>query len=346
MTDTTLQPSPVPGFLRRIDRVVIAIGLIVAAIAIFLPEQLGPSAIFTGKNLLAIMPFLVLSVALAAWVKATGLDAQIVKVFSGHALTAIFAASLFGALSPFCSCGVVPLIAGLLAAGVPLGPVMAFWIASPIMDPQMFLITSAVLGVPFAVVKTIAAVVMGLGAGLAIHALAGQVFLTSPLRAGVGSSCSTSSCGPKKDPEIVWPFWQHAERRAMFTGEARGTGWFLLRWLTLAFVLESLMVTYVPGELVGGWLGGGNWWSIPLGVLVGIPAYLNGFAAVPTINALLDLGMMPGAAMAFLVAGSVTSIPAAMAVFALVRLPLFGLYISFGVLGAFATGLVYQALMF
>ena len=50
----------------------------------------------------------------------------------------IVIASLGGALSPFCSCGVVPLVAGLLAAGVPLPVVMAFWLSSPLMDPEMF----------------------------------------------------------------------------------------------------------------------------------------------------------------------------------------------------------------
>ena len=125
MSDATLQSSPIPGFLKRQDRVVLAIVAVFTAIAIFLPGQIGPSIGFTALNLLAIAPFLLLSVGHAAWVKATGLDGQIAKVFSGHVLVTILATALFGALSPFCSCGVVPLIAGLLAARVPLGPVMA-----------------------------------------------------------------------------------------------------------------------------------------------------------------------------------------------------------------------------
>ncbi len=43
----------------------------------------------------------------------------------------ILTAALFGALPPFCSCGVIPLIAALMAAGAPLPAVMAFWLASP-----------------------------------------------------------------------------------------------------------------------------------------------------------------------------------------------------------------------
>ena len=348
MTDTSVVASAPVSWFKKADKVILAIIGIFAAILVFLPGQAAESAIFTGKALGGILPFLFLAVTMAAWATATGLDKQIALVFSGNPTKTIILAAMFGALSPFCSCGVVPLIAGLLAAGVPLGPVMAFWIASPIMDPSMFFVTSAVLGLPFAITKTIAAVVMGLGAGFAMHALAGSPLFANPLRPDLKIGCSTNTTplAEREDPKIVWKFWGDGERRSKFSSTSKETGWFLLRWLALAFLLESLMVAYLPADLVGNWLGGGNWWSIPLGVLVGIPAYLNGFAAVPTINGLLELGMMPGAAMSFLVAGSVTSIPAAMAVFALVRLPVFGLYILLGIIGAAVSGLAWQAYMF
>jgi uncharacterized protein len=348
MTDTSLTPPSPFTWLKKADKVIIVIIAVFAAVLIFLPDQALDTALFTGTALGGILPFLILAVTLAAGATATGLDKQVALVFSGNPTKTILLAALFGALSPFCSCGVVPLIAGLLAAGVPLGPVMAFWIASPIMDPSMFFVTSAVLGLPFAVAKTIAAIVMGLGAGFAMHLFAGSAVFANPLRPQFKPGCGTdtSPLAERQDPGIVWKFWGDEERRGKFARTSRETGWFLIRWLTLAFVLESLMVAYVPADLVGSWLGGGNWWSIPLGVMVGIPAYLNGFAAVPTIDALLNLGMMPGAAMSFLVAGSVTSIPAAMAVFALVRLPVFGFYILLGMLGAAAAGLAYQILLF
>jgi uncharacterized membrane protein YraQ (UPF0718 family) len=78
--------------------------------------------------------------------------------------------------------------------------------------------------------------------------------------------------------------------------------------------------------------------------VVGVPAYLNGYAAIPTVSALIDLGMAPGAGLAFMVAGGVTSIPAAMAVFALVRRAVFTWYIALGLAGSLAVGFAYQAL--
>ena len=53
-------------------------------------------------------------------------------------------------------------------------------------------------------------------------------------------------------------------------------------------------------------------------MIVAVPAYLNGFAAIPLVGELIAIGMAPGAALAFLAAGGVTSLPAAMTVFALI----------------------------
>lgn len=76
--------------------------------------------------------------------------------------------------------------------------------------------------------------------------------------------------------------------------------------------------------------------------LVGVPAFLNGCAALPLVGGLIEQGMAPGAGMAFLVAGGVTSIPAAMAVWALARPQVFSLYLGLSLSGAFATGVLFQ----
>lgn len=87
----------------------------------------------------------------------------------------VIMAALLGGLSPFCSCEVIPFIAALLALGAPLGAVMAFWLASPLMDPAMFLITSGTLGWEFAVAKTIAAVSLGIFGGFGMLVLSRSV---------------------------------------------------------------------------------------------------------------------------------------------------------------------------
>ena len=310
------------------------------------PARVPESLSFVGSALITISPFILLSVAVAAAARATGSEKLIAGVFSGRPAVMIGAAALFGSLSPFCSCGVIPIVAGLLGAGVPLAPVMAFWISSPLMDPEMFILSAAALGLPFTLAKTLAAFSIGLIGGFGTLGAQRLGLFKDPL-----SSAVKTACGPAAKSEaaaegnadgVLWPFWREPERRRLFTESLGETGWFLGKWLTLAFAIESLMVAFIPPGMIAEWLGSGAWWTIPAAVVVGIPAYLNGFAAIPLMAGMIDLGMNEGAALAFMIAGGVTSIPAAMAVYALVRRQVFAWYVALSLTGSLAAGFLYQ----
>ncbi|MEX2642334.1 MAG: permease [Acetobacterales bacterium] len=333
--------SSVGRFGRGIDRVALGIVAVLAVIAVAFPYgQFQATVGFTVDALLNIAPYLLASVLLAAWLGAAGADRLIGRVFQGHIAKAIVVAAVFGGLSPFCSCGVIPLIAAALAVGVPLSAVMAFWIASPLMSPDMFLVTAGVLGMHFAVGKTLAAVGIGLFGGFATLALQRTGGFENPLRPAVGDGgCGGSAVRNPKD--VVWRFWEEPERRGVFAGKARQNGLFLLKWMTLAFILESLMLAYLPEQTVAQWLGPDSTFALPLAVLIGMPAYMNGYAAVPLVDALMQTGMAVGPAMAFLLAGGVSSIPAAVAVYALVRLPVFMTYLGLATVGSAVAGLLY-----
>ncbi len=327
------------GWLRRIDAPVAAFVAILAGLALAAPPQALASARFTLDALIGILPFLALSVATAAGLRAAGLDRSVARVFEGRPVRMIIAASVFGALSPFCSCGVIPVVVGLLAAGVPIAPVLAFCIASPIMDPEMFILTAAGIGLPFAVVKTVAAIAMGLFAGGVALTLTRAGLLDDALKGIARPSCCGSKTTAVAEPD--WRFWQHPQRRAVFWREARANGLFLGRWLALAFLLESLMVAWLPADQVAAWLGSDNIFAIPMAVGLGVPAYLNGYAAIPLVSGLMGLGMSPAVGLAFMLAGSVTSIPAAIAVWSFAKPRLFALYLAVAALGASLSALAY-----
>lgn len=308
-----------------------------------MPAQGVASIGFVLDALASTAPFLLLSIVLAAYAGATGADQLIARAFTGAPLVMVLTASLVGALSPFCSCGVIPLVAALLAMGVPLSAVMAFWLASPVMDPSMFALTTGVLDWNFAIAKTLAAVGLGLFGGVATYAIEKTGGLASPLREGVGNG----GCGGAKvrNPKpVAWLFWEESARLQKFVREAISTTLFLLKWLVFAFLLESLMVAYVPADLIAQTLGGQGIGTIAMAALVGVPAYLNGYAALPLVAGLMEQGMSPGAGLAFLVAGGVSSLPAAIAVWALVRPPAFVLYLVFALTGSMAVGLLYQGI--
>ena len=229
-------------------------------------------------------------------------------------------------------------------AGVPLAPVMGFCFASPLMDPSMFLLMVPVFGLEFTLAKLIFALIIAITAGLSLHYYRDHPLISSPLR-DLRANCCTSSCSSTtiiENKVIVWQFWKDKTRTQIFWSEGLSSTWFLLRWLALAFLIESVMTAYIPAETIGGWLGVDAWWAIPSSVILGVPAYLNGYAAIPTLSGLMELGMLPGAVMGFIIAGGVSSIPAAMAVYALVKKPIFLVYIMWGLSGSLASAYLFH----
>ncbi|HVC61569.1 MAG TPA: permease [Acetobacteraceae bacterium] len=313
----TLLRSPLP----RVDFVLVTLGTLFLGLSACSAAQAESTLLYVTGELGRIAPWLAASVIVAAAARATGADALVARAFTGRQGRMIVVASLIGALLPFCSCGVIPLVAGLLSAGVPLAPVMAFWIASPLMDPTQFIIASGTLGISFAVAKLVGAIGMGLLSGFGTMALIRIGWLDAPAALRIAPSAAkasccgstvaptpvvtTSCCGSSKQaiplvnassccvprpsptqPDIIWRFWTDASRSQRFLTTATTTGWFLVRWLAVAYALESLMVAWLPVDAVGNWLGAGaGLFAVPVAVAIGIPVYLNSFAAIPVIGA-------------------------------------------------------------
>ena len=322
----------------KIDRVWGFAIVLPLVIAVFDPTQAVETVRFAIGALGHTAIFITFAVLAVGYLKATGAETLLAKAFEGREIRMIGMAALLGGLSPFCSCEVIPFIAALLAVGAPLSAVMAFWLASPLMDPAMFLITAGTLGTDFAVAKTVSAVLVGVLGGATVYLFKATPVFADPLKATPAKSCC--GCGPspfKGTP--VWRFWGDAERRTVFRKTVFENALFLGKWLLIAYMFEALMLAYVPAEMIASVLGGDGFKPILLGALVGAPAYLNGYAAVPLIDALLTQGMAPGAAMSFVVAGGVSCIPAAIAVWALVKPRVFAAYIVIAMVGALLAGL-------
>lgn len=313
--------------------------LIILLIALFDPSRLVEHITKALASLAHTAPFVGFAVIAIGWLKASEAEGLVAKAFQGRENRMIVLAALVGGLAPFCSCEVIPFVAALLAAGTPLSAVMAFWLASPLMDPPAFAITAGALGWEYAVAKTAAAVAIGLMGGFGLKLMMARGAFADPLRPRE-TKTSCCGCGPREPVVRGW-FWPDADRRAVFWQAASDNALFLLKWLLLAYLIESLMVAYVPAEAIAHVVGGDGIGSILIGALVGIPAYLNGYAAPPLVAGLMTQGMSPGAAMSFMVAGGMTCIPAMAAVFALVKRPVFITYIAFAFVGAIFAGLAF-----
>ncbi len=229
-----------------------------ALVALFDPTGLRGFGEIAAGAFLGTLPYIAFAVLLIAWLKAARAEAVIARAFRGREVRMIVMAAAFGGLAPFCSCEVIPFIAGMLALGAPLSAVMAFWLSSPLIDPPTLLITAAALGWPFAAAKAVAAVGLGLMGGFSIYAMTRAGLFPDPVKA---ISAPTCSAGPSA-----------FDRRH-------------------------------------------------------------------------EQGMSMGAAMAFMIAGGVSCIPAMAAVWSLVTARVFAAYIAFGLAGAVLAGVIFQAVI-
>jgi uncharacterized protein len=352
-------------------------------------QEAAAIAVSVGRSFLHILPYLALSVPLAVLLKRTGAADRIRKGLGANPYLAVLLATLVGALSPFCSCGVIPIITALLLGGVPLAPVMAFWLASPSMDPEIFVLSVGSIGWELALWRLAATFLMSLGGGLAVlwleskgwigrdilrisvqgpveqfPAPAHGTLLANPCCAGVGQlvpmlvereSC-TYGCvskvellpspaliasGSSLPAEKTCGGCQESSGGGLLVDTAR-TAFSLALYMVLAFFLEALIIRYVPQELIVAHLGSQSPWSVPLATLISIPMYTTNLTSLGLIAGLLQRGMSGGAALAFLIGGAVTTLPAMAAVYGIVRWRVFALYLGFCIVGSLLSGFAFQ----
>jgi uncharacterized membrane protein YraQ (UPF0718 family) len=183
-----------------------------------------------------------------------------------------------------------------------------------------------------------------LGAGSGRKALARTPRPTGTAAVAQEPSSRGSGCGVGTAVPAGESWWTPAARSlrglswAEVGRDVAKESWRLGRWLLVAFAMEALILAYVPQEAIAGVLGGGNPLAVPLAALIGAPLYVTEVAALPIVSGLLQGGMSPGAAIAFLIAGPATTVPAMAAVWALVRPRVFALYVGIAVVGATALG--------
>jgi len=342
-------------------------------------------------------PYLLVTIPIAVIVNMSGISRYIERAFTARPLIAIFLATFVGAFSPLCACSVIPVVAAMLIGGVPLAPVMSFWLASPSMDPEIFFLTVSSLGWELAIWRMAGTLVLSLAAGFITHLLVQRHLLgddilrtkkvrtvpafrekvnyawdnitgkvmaalapkdpahfsvsggtlaivqTQPAVAG-DCSCSSTSCStagdaslsrevceiPVEDPiKFSW------RRLAAETWTATTM---VIKFMLLAWFIGALIRLYLPESWVSSVLGGDNAWSIITAALLGIPVYTSNLTAMPLVGGLMAQGMQPAAALAFLIAGPTTTLPAMSAVWGIVNRKVFSLYIGYSLVGAVILG--------
>lgn len=300
----------------------------------------------------ALWPFYLGGVLFAAFIKTFKWDRRVRASLVRHGRASILAATAAGLVSPLCSCGILPVVIALSAAGVPLPPVMALLITSPLMSPDAFVITVGQLGWTYALWKLVTAAATGLAAGFATYWLsrrgaldfsgfkAGRLFdAAGKARPGYEDVVAAGCFAHAGEPGAVV---DRENRFVFFLERFRDMAVLVGKFLVAALVIQAVVTYYVPANAIEPILGRTSALSVVFAALIAIPLPLHQAAAPSVIKGLLASGMSPGAGMAMLVGGPVTSIPALSALLGVYGRRAFALYLGLGIAATFAAGFLFQ----
>lgn len=221
------------------------------------------------------------------------------------------AAAGLGAVTPFCSCSTVPILAGLLQAGAPLGLAFSFLLASPLVNEIAVLLLIGLFGIEitiyYVVMTFLAAVVGGIvigRLGLAKHVK--DIQLVEETNQPVAADGGTTTCCAGGTGTATQTHRQHIETAAR---EAWSFFVETLPYLILGITLGALIHGVVPVDVLHAVLGAENPVAVPLAALVGAPVYISLSGMLPIAAALNEQGIAIGTVLAFVIGGAGVSIP-------------------------------------
>lgn len=221
------------------------------------------------------------------------------------------AAAGLGAVTPFCSCSTVPVLAGLLQAGAPLGLAFSFLLASPLVNEIAVLLLIGLFGIEvtvYYVVLTFSAAVVGgivIGRlGLTDHVK--DVRIVEETETTVAADGGTADCCASSGAATNRSHSQHIETAAR---EAWSFFVDTLPYLILGMTIGALIHGAVPVDVLHTVLGSENPLAVPLAAVAGAPVYISLSGMLPIAASLSEQGIAIGTVLAFVIGGAGVSIP-------------------------------------
>ena len=238
-------------------------------------------------------PFYLGGVFFAAFIKTFKWDRRIRASLVRHSRAAVVVATAAGLISPLCSCGILPVVIALSAAGVPLAPVLALLITSPLMSPDAFLITVGQLGWTYALWKIAAATVVGLAAGFGALWLSRRGILTGTSFRVEKMYGAGGKVRPGFEEIVAAGCFAHAgepggvvdreSRFVFFLERFRDMALMVGKFLVAALLIQAAVTYYVPQNVIEPLLGRESALSVLFAAVLAVPLPLHQVAAPSVI---------------------------------------------------------------
>lgn len=240
-------------------------------------------------------------------------------------------ASMLGIVTPFCSCSAVPLFIGFVEAGVPLGVTFSFLIAAPMINEVAVVLLFSFFGWQTALIYVSTGLTIAIISGFVI----GKLKLEKYVEGWVYEIKSINS----DTAEEKVGFAERIEYGYIAVKDIVAKVWI---YIVIGIGVGAWIHGYVPENFMAGIMGKSAWWSVPLSVLIGIPMYSNAAGIIPVMQALLEKGASLGTALAFMMSVIGLSLPEAIILKKVLKLPLIIIFVSVVGVGIVIVGYLFN----
>ena len=234
--------------------------------------------------------------------------------FTGNVL-----ASLFGIITPFCSCSAIPLFLGFIQARIPIGVTFSFLISSPMNNEIAIALLFGLFGWKVTAIYIGFGLLVAIMGGYFIGKMNMEKYILIPV---------TPMEGELDDIEIKLAFLQRVKEAWDYTLDIFKKIWF---YVLVGVSIGAFIHGYVPADLIVEYAGVNNPFAPLIAVLAGIPMYSNAAGVMPLIEVLTSKGMALGTALSFMMAITALSLPEAMILKKILDVKLIALF--FGIVG-------------
>lgn len=246
-------------------------------------------------------------------------------------------ASVFGAVTPFCSCSSIPLFIGFVKGGIPLGVTFSFLITSPLVNEVAVAMFLGSFGVKITLVYVVSGILLGMVGGMVMERMGLEPLLSDWVRQ-IQRDAAMSADQWQSEKTSFW------KRLPTITAEAWKIVRSVLLYVIIGIGIGAAMHGYVPEGFFETYMARENWWAVPLAVLLAVPMYANAAGIVPVVEVFVAKGIPIGTAIAFMMAVVGLSLPEATLLKKVMTWKLIGIF--FGIVTLFIIILGYAFNLF
>lgn len=247
-------------------------------------------------------------------------------------------ASLFGVVTPFCSCSSVPLFIGFVRGGIPLGVTFAFLVTSPLVNEVAIGLFVGLFGVKITAIYVISGVLLGMVSGLILSRFNLERFLTPWVKDILASV-------EREEEEFVAEKIPFMKRLPIIWAEVLKILKGVLPYVVAGIAVGGFMHGYIPEGFFEKYMSKGNILAVPIATILAVPMYSNASGILPVVQVLVAKGIPVGTAIAFMMGVVGLSFPEAMLLKKVMTFKLIGIFFGVVTLCIIITGYLFNIIL-